>query len=687
MNANEPSPAFRLDELKLLPDWMKEDAPAPPGAVRGGEDRFQSRGNDRGPRRDDGGRPSRRPGGGFGGGGEMRGGGRPTGRGDRDRGNPRRPGGGGRDSRDRDRGPRPPEPAPVHPARVRVEFLPDPRPMSAIAKEIRGSHLAYPLFGLARMFLDRPERHRIRLAVETRPAPAPEPAQPGQPPPRPLGPTPTVLFQLGEDGPVASDRAALERIAFDLYKDRFYLDQSVQKDPPKGNFTNVARDRLSGTLLGPTNYHAYQANLRGLYESRFSRRMDFEEFRRGVEIVSDPALVERWKEEVRTITTYVVRDTLPAAPVPAPAPDEAPAGAAPAPEVPEDEVAPAADVEASPTPPSTVEAGADPSPAATDTAAEGEPAVPAPVAEGPAPVALESLAEARQHFRQHYFEGLLRTGSSFELPGPVGRQLPEASLTLALRFAHEREVKYPAGLVQPLRAGLQGAGLHIFKHRKRIVYVSASRPTPFRTGGETGGAVSGGVSAILETVAEFPMLNRKQLADRILARRFGPASAAPGTPVVPVPAANPEIGTSGTPEPAPADPAPDALARAKAMLAADLRYLVQAGHVIEFYPEGTLDLPLLPRPKEPTPAPPGRREPTPAIVTPAASEPAAGQEARPAPEAEVAPLEAASPTATLVEAESADGATGTPAPGQNELVTTDPAPSDADVRPADHAAE
>jgi hypothetical protein len=70
--------------------------------------------------------------------------------------------------------------------------------------------------------------------------------------------------------------------------------------------------RLSGTLLGPTNHHAYQPQLRSLFEQRFSRRMSFADYQRQIEIVSDPAVVERWKEETRKITTYAtVREQTP----------------------------------------------------------------------------------------------------------------------------------------------------------------------------------------------------------------------------------------------------------------------------------------------------------------------------------------------------------------------------------------
>src|SRR4029079_18729537 len=85
----------------------------------------------------------------------------------------------------------------------------------------------------------------------------------------------------------------------------FYQVNVVETDPIKGSFSNVARCRLSGTLLGPTIHHAYHPQLRSLFEQRFSRRMSFADYQRQIEIVSDPAVVERWKEETRKITTYV----------------------------------------------------------------------------------------------------------------------------------------------------------------------------------------------------------------------------------------------------------------------------------------------------------------------------------------------------------------------------------------------
>jgi len=69
----------------------------------------------------------------------------------------------------------------------------------------------------------------------------------------------------------------------------------------------VARCRLSGTLLGPTNHHNYQPQLRTLYEARFSRRMSFVDYQKQIDIVSDPAVVEEWKEQARNVTIYTAK--------------------------------------------------------------------------------------------------------------------------------------------------------------------------------------------------------------------------------------------------------------------------------------------------------------------------------------------------------------------------------------------
>src|SRR5205085_9579933 len=132
----------------------------------------------------------------------------------------------------------------------------------------------------ARLFLEKATRHDVKLTA----------------------PAGISLFQLGEHGMISTDRDFLERSAFRVLQSDFYKVEVSETEPIKGNFTNVARDRLSGTILGPTNHHDYQRRLRNLYEQRFNRRMSFSDFQPQGQIVTEPAEIEKWKEEARKVT-------------------------------------------------------------------------------------------------------------------------------------------------------------------------------------------------------------------------------------------------------------------------------------------------------------------------------------------------------------------------------------------------
>ena len=165
---------------------------------------------------------------------------------------------------------------------ITIRFLPYALAFDNVVAQIKSGSVAYSVFALARLFLEKPERYEVCLTAKTK----------------------SSLYQLGEGSSVSLTGEFLERNAFRFACENFYKIDITQSDPIKGNFSNVARCRLSGTLLGPTNHHNYQPQLRSLYEQRFSRRMSFADYQRQIEIANDPALIERWKEEARTVTTF-----------------------------------------------------------------------------------------------------------------------------------------------------------------------------------------------------------------------------------------------------------------------------------------------------------------------------------------------------------------------------------------------
>ncbi|HXG46950.1 MAG TPA: hypothetical protein VNO52_04945, partial [Methylomirabilota bacterium] len=155
-------------------------------------------------------------------------------------------------------------------------------------RQIRMTGRAYPLFDIAQMILQKPERHsvtfRIRKKADGTPAQA--------------------LFVCAIDDSLWLSEDEAVRYVLDKHFSLFYQPERTRIDPPKGTYTFVAQCGISGVILGPPNYHDYQNQLRRLHATRFSR-MPFETFKSRVKIVRDEAVVKQWIEEQSYRTEYV----------------------------------------------------------------------------------------------------------------------------------------------------------------------------------------------------------------------------------------------------------------------------------------------------------------------------------------------------------------------------------------------
>lgn len=289
------SPESELDLEKLfLPAWAQESPSVNKYAGHSGEDR-QERGRgrgdrgDRGPRRDR--PPGQRPGGP--GGPRFQGGGP---RGDRPQGDrPRGPRPGGGDQR----GPRPDrrggssrpgerferrEPLPL--PEIEINFLPDNTAVEVLGRQIRNTGRAYPLFEIAQLILQKPERQLVKFDTKKKDGKVVQP-----------------LFLCALDDTLwLSEQEAVNHVLHKHF-DTFYKAERTAIEPPKGVYTFVAQCGMSGAILGPPNYHDYQNQLHKLHQERFAR-MPFDMFKARVKIVKDEAVVKKWIEDRSFRTEY-----------------------------------------------------------------------------------------------------------------------------------------------------------------------------------------------------------------------------------------------------------------------------------------------------------------------------------------------------------------------------------------------
>ena len=178
------------------------------------------------------------------------------------------------------------EPAPL--PEINVTFRPDEKGADSLARQIKMTGRAYPLFDIAVMILQKPDRHWITFDVKKKPD-----GQPVQP---------LFVCALDETLWLSQDEAVAH--VLNRHFATFYQAERTATEPPKGKYTFVAQCGLSGMILGPPNYHDYQNQLRKLHAERFSR-MPFEDFKSRVKIVRDESVVKKWIEDQSWKTEYV----------------------------------------------------------------------------------------------------------------------------------------------------------------------------------------------------------------------------------------------------------------------------------------------------------------------------------------------------------------------------------------------
>jgi hypothetical protein len=171
---------------------------------------------------------------------------------------------------------------------LNLSLIPDDRGVESLARQIKMTGRAFPLFDIAQMILQKPERHTVTFSIKKNAE-----GKPVQP-----------LFVCALDDTLwLSEEEAVDHVLRKHFA-TFYQADRTATEPPKGKYTFVAQCGISGVILGPPNHHDYQNQLRKLHTERFSR-MPFDVYKARVRIVRDEEVVKKWVEDQSWKTEYV----------------------------------------------------------------------------------------------------------------------------------------------------------------------------------------------------------------------------------------------------------------------------------------------------------------------------------------------------------------------------------------------
>lgn len=197
--------------------------------------------------------------------------------------------------RDRKRGAGSHEGGREHPAFrpiVNALFYPEDTPFKALCHALKSTCRTYELFEIARLLLEKPERFVVVIKPKADQEDAPK----------------HFYLSVPDGLPFVSEDDAINHV-LKKHLDRFFTSEEVEVDPPKGAFQVVAKCGITGEVLGPPNYHRYQALLQEHY-NRALTHISYEKFLASIETVRNEEEIQRWLDKMRKITRYTVKDPL-----------------------------------------------------------------------------------------------------------------------------------------------------------------------------------------------------------------------------------------------------------------------------------------------------------------------------------------------------------------------------------------
>lgn len=166
---------------------------------------------------------------------------------------------------------------------VHVTILPDAKAVHLIVKEVQQVARVYSMFDIATTILSK--RERLRALFESK-----------------ENMEPMWRSKAGDALFLSKGDAQADLWHSDTRKE-LLDEETIDVDPPSGNFQAVAKCGLSGKWLGPPNFHTYQTELRRLHRERFAK-MPFDAYRAKVRTEHGEQAVNAWLETVSKKTRW-----------------------------------------------------------------------------------------------------------------------------------------------------------------------------------------------------------------------------------------------------------------------------------------------------------------------------------------------------------------------------------------------
>ena len=186
--------------------------------------------------------------------------------------------------RDRDRRREPQRELPQPAEGYRVELRPCNTILEVFTKEIQKQKRAHSLLDLARVVMAAKDRYDLVFMKQ----------EGGS----------TLIHSTKGDGACWLTEAEAVAYMWDApWFAELYTTEQIETEAPKGTFTAIATCTMGNEVIGPVNWHGYQAALMNLYRSKYAN-MPLDAFKSRITLNKDEEAVAAWLEQAKYKTVW-----------------------------------------------------------------------------------------------------------------------------------------------------------------------------------------------------------------------------------------------------------------------------------------------------------------------------------------------------------------------------------------------
>lgn len=163
-----------------------------------------------------------------------------------------------------------------------VKIYPQDETFDLLVKQLRSNFKTYQLFEITRLILEKSERFIClinRLKKDANDSTEP------------------IYFTPKDNLPFDTEEDAISHFC-EHHLENYFEIETVEVDPPKGNFSLVYRCPFTKQLIGPPNFHRFPELLKAHHSTKINN-LSIDDYQNKLETLSDEIFINEWLESTK----------------------------------------------------------------------------------------------------------------------------------------------------------------------------------------------------------------------------------------------------------------------------------------------------------------------------------------------------------------------------------------------------